>query len=482
VQAPSLREALKRLLGLVPTVLLVSMMAFWGLSQALNSGSQPSDRSLPLFFNRAPIDVAERAQGLAATIAKGTAPHDTLATLPEALELQRLGGAALPGLMPFLDSLPPQQRARVALALMPLAKRMGIADADDFETPEAATAFWSRYWLDRSIDFRPQVVERAIHRLTQRPSALRQAEIHQLDTYALAELMDALEAERDPAKLAHLLSVVSHITDGACIANPERNAGPQQQARSCARWWSINGHTFAQFDGNRRLVAMLQETRYGQWVLEVLRGELGPSASSRSSDWSLLPTLALITAAILGGYGIGPILAAWAATLPRRRYVVLTATSILASLPAAAVATWLHHGVLASEILALAAMVLLGASALCVDQYQAMRDACGFDFVRLQRAYGASRLRAALNALGSSRIASAVHLANHGASLLTAACVVEWAFDWHGLGWLTVQAVHAGDVSTLTVVAMLGTLFTGALQIASNLILSRFARSTGTAG
>jgi hypothetical protein len=480
VNAPALREALKRLLGLIPTVLAVSMMAFWGLSRALHHSAPNDESTLPLFFNRAPIDVTERARLLATALARGSTPLDAIAKRPEALELTRLGGAALPGLMPFLDSLPPQQRARVALALAPLAGRMGIADPEDFESPERAVAFWSRYWLDRSIDFRPQVVERAIRRLAQRSSALRRTEVNQLDTYALPGLMQALESERDPATAAQLLAVVSHITQGAC---PASNDGSSSQVWShretCSSWWSENQQNFAQLDGNRRLAAMLQETQYGKWVLKLMRGELTAATSSGHASWSARPTAVLMGAAIVGGYFVGPLLAAWAATLARRRYWVLVASLVLAFLPAAAVASWLSHGLLASKLAAPIAMVLLGASALGVHQYQATRDACSFEFIRMRRAFGVTRLRAALHALHSSSVASAAHLANHGASLLTAVCVVEWAFDWHGLGWLTVQAVRAGDVSTLVLVAVVGTFFTGTLQIASSLILSRFERSAG---
>lgn len=479
MNAPALREALKRLLGLVPTLLLVSMMAFWALSRALHADRSDDEPALPLFFNPAPTDVSEHARNLATAIAQSHGPLDTVAKQPEAVQLTHLGGAALPGLMPFLDSLPPKQRARVALALAPLAGRMGIADPDDFANPEAATAFWSRYWLDRSIDFRPQVVERAIRRLAQRSSALRRAEVNQLDTYALPGLMDALESNDDPATLTQLLSVISHITERACVGpSDDTSKSLPGLTQDCLRWWGENRHVFAQFEGNRRLVAMLQEAQYGQWVLKLVRGDLTSDQPSTSAGWSLLPTLALIGAAIVGGYLVGPLLAAWAATLARRRHWVLAGSLVLATLPAATVASALSRGVVASKAVALIAMVLLGASALGVHQYQATRDACSFEFVRLRRAFGASHLRTALHALHSSSVASAAHLANHGASLLAVACVVEWAFDWHGLGWLTVHAVHAGDVSTLALVAVIGTFFTGILQIASSLILSRFERSS----
>ena len=111
---------------------------------------------------------------------------------PARAELARLGGAALPHVLGTLDALDPVARGRVSLALVPVARRMGLAEADGLATPEQALVFWTRFWQDRSADFRAPVVRRKVARLAERALALRQKEVVELDTFAIPELIDAL--------------------------------------------------------------------------------------------------------------------------------------------------------------------------------------------------------------------------------------------------------------------------------------------------
>jgi ABC-type dipeptide/oligopeptide/nickel transport system permease component len=208
----------------------------------------------------------------------------------------------------------------------------------------------------------------------------------------------------------------------------------------------------------------------------LLAGNIGDVHTTEQVDWTIKPTVALIAAGMIGGYVAGPALAAWSAVATAGRFIALGFSLFLACLPAAALADWMHRVGLIGRPLALLAMAFLGAGLLCVYQYQATRDALSFDFVRTHRAFGATPLRAALGALRSSSVVSAAHLANHGPALFAAACVLEWTFDWHGLGWLTLQAVRAADVATLVWIATLGTALSGLLQIMSGLLLSRFDR------
>lgn len=466
MNATSLREALQRVLGLIPTLFLVSLAAFWVLSRALPAvrSEAPAQGRLPLFFNPSPVGVGQRAEALADAIASGRAGSG------ERAELVRLGAASLPSLMPHLDSLLPQQRAKVALALGPVALRMGIADAEEIATPEMAAAFWNRYWTDHFIDFRPRVVERAVARLIERPSALRRVELRRLDTFALPALMESLEITADPEAQRELLALAAQITGRPWEAELSPTSGLEHERQECLSWWSRESRTWSSFQGSRRLVAMLQETQYGKWVLGGVWRPLGNLAD----DWQLTPTLALIAAGILGGYFAGPLLAAWTATAIAGRSVALALSLILASVPAAAAADWLTLGGLNQRFLALLAMLVLGAGLLCLYQYRATRDACSYDFVQTHLAFGASPVRAALGALRSSSLVSAAHLANHGPGLFAAACVVEWAFDWRGLGWLTLRAVQQHDVASLTWIALFGVLLSGLLQIMSDLLQSRF--------
>ncbi|HTM43621.1 MAG TPA: ABC transporter permease subunit [Polyangiaceae bacterium] len=468
----SLREALRRLLALIPTLFLVSVVALWGLSHAFAPKTSAGlGRALPLFLNRTPRGVDERARALADTIV--SEPGSSGA----GSQLVTLGAAALPSLMPYLDSLTPKERARVAFALVPLAKRMGIADNDEFDTPEDAAASWNHYWTDHFIDYRPQVVERAVSRLAQRPSGLRLSEVRRLDTYALGSLMAAIETNHDPLSLSVLIAAAAEMTGETWHLETDASAAQRAQAvRECKAWWSLERPKFESYQGSRRMIAMLQDTQYGRWIMGLMAGNISDRNSTQQAQWSIAPTLALIAAGIVGGYFAGPALAAWSAVATAGRFIALSFSLFLACLPAAAVADWMHSAGIASRMWALLAMGFLGAGLLCVYQYQATRDALSFEFVRTHRAFGASPLRAALGALRSSSVVSAAHLANNGPALFAAACVMEWRFDWHGLGWLALKAVRAGDVDTLVWIATLGTALSGLLQIMSGLLLSRFDR------
>jgi hypothetical protein len=112
------RRALRRLGSLLLTLFVTSLCALWALS-ALERG-EPAARALPNFFNPAPRSARSLSEAALAALAK----HDDRTA---ALELSRLGGAALPHLLPRFEQLPKLTRERVASALVPVAVRMGIA-------------------------------------------------------------------------------------------------------------------------------------------------------------------------------------------------------------------------------------------------------------------------------------------------------------------------------------------------------------------
>src|SRR5712671_1228145 len=168
-----LRHALRRLLWIVPILIGVTLTSFALLSYVPDPAEDPAVAAtlgsehalelrrsrfldLPRFFNEHPADVVARVDEalthLAADDPWGDAARATLV---------RLGGAALPHLLPRLDGLDPDARARVAVALSPIAERMGIGDSEAFD-PLRAVAFWNRFWADRAIDFRGANAKRAV--------------------------------------------------------------------------------------------------------------------------------------------------------------------------------------------------------------------------------------------------------------------------------------------------------------------------------
>src|SRR5262245_6855877 len=132
------RHALRRLLWTLPTLLGVSIISFLFLSYVPDIADDPAlvgalspdelttvrrERFLdrPGFLNLNPRDARARAHAAVDAIVEGGE-----AAGPAARELARLGGAALPHVLPTLDTLAPEPRGRVALALAPVARRMGL--------------------------------------------------------------------------------------------------------------------------------------------------------------------------------------------------------------------------------------------------------------------------------------------------------------------------------------------------------------------
>src|SRR5262245_21948721 len=152
-----LGHALRRLLWIIPALIGVSIITFLFLSYVPDPTDEPEAAELhapaelarlrrerfldlPRFLNPAPRDVRSRAPALVAAVVEDT--PDAAAAREE---LVRLGGAALPHVLPRLDALSPERRVRVALALAPVARRMGLAGSGEASDPARAVAFWTRF-------------------------------------------------------------------------------------------------------------------------------------------------------------------------------------------------------------------------------------------------------------------------------------------------------------------------------------------------
>src|SRR5690242_9093224 len=128
---------------MLPTLIGISIVTFLFLSYVPDPLSDPAVAEtlsaeelahlrrtrfldLPRFINVAPIGIEERVAAAVSAIV-----DDTPLAPSSQKELVRLGGAALPYVLPRLDSLAPAPRARVALALAPIARRMGVASNEE---------------------------------------------------------------------------------------------------------------------------------------------------------------------------------------------------------------------------------------------------------------------------------------------------------------------------------------------------------------
>jgi peptide/nickel transport system permease protein len=268
-----MRRALEKLTFLLLSFAAASVLSFALLAPYVDrSASSHSD--LPLLVNLAPRD----ARDLTFAAVREVASNGPRAAHGRE-ELARLGGAAVPHVLPYLESLDPAARGRVALALAPVARRMGVAADDDLGTPERAIVFFTRFWQDRSADFRQAVVRRKVQRLAERALPLRKKEVLELDTFGLAELFEALGRVRvtaDAERVERLHPVLVHVTRAPISLPP--NPTIEQAARVATAWREFefdHGSDFVTLDGPARLAATVLETRYFRFLASVPRAVAG---------------------------------------------------------------------------------------------------------------------------------------------------------------------------------------------------------------
>jgi ABC-type dipeptide/oligopeptide/nickel transport system permease component len=473
-----LKEALRRLLWLAPTLFVVTIPTFWALSRFAEDASR-STESLPLFFNARPSGAKERALAALAHMVSSPAGDQAAART-----LVELGGAALPHVLPQFDTLAPDARRRVALALVPIAKRMGVGQTSDFESPESAILFFSRFWDEHAIDFRPAVVRRVVRRFAEHPSALRRMEVVELDSFALPDLIDAmrpLKTDADVTRARHVCDVAAHVGSRPWRIPP--GASLEAAKSVVATWedhWLEHRGDYVAFTGTSRLAATFRETRYGHWVERTLRGGFGTLKDGNEVLAALRErgptTLWLLLVALFIGYPAAAIAGAFAG-IRRGRLgagVIFGVACGLSGITTVGVAVWLSVS-LPAALAKLGAAVAMasGTFALaCLPFRDAVNDVAERPWLRAELAIGASPFRVALRNLryaGARFVALAL---SDFPGILTAAFVVERAFSLRGVGDLTVSAVRTGDLAWLMSLAFLGTLAAGLSQIASDLVLS----------
>ncbi|HYP89399.1 MAG TPA: hypothetical protein VEQ59_14630 [Polyangiaceae bacterium] len=336
------RRVFPRLLRLLLTLSAVVLVGFYGAANAAKRpGSGWAFRGLPVFVNLAPRDVRDRSSAAMRAVAREAEPEAAQGRA----ELLRLGGAALPHVLPLLDTLEPSARGKVAVALAPLALRMRVASVDDVASPERALLFWSRFWQDRSIDFRPTTVRRAVDRVAERASTLRRDDLLHADTYALEALVGALgkvEGPDDVARVARLHSVLMHVTSRGQALPPTPSVGDARRAvRSWQALWLEEGADFTVVEGPRRVAALLTETQFGKWLAEAVTWRLGQARDGSAVTARVLHALPVSALHVLGLLAIAIATAALSAFWDRsggaydrlRARVAATSASLVASFP-----------------------------------------------------------------------------------------------------------------------------------------------------
>ena len=470
-----LRYALRRVLWAIPTLLATSLVLFLVTTLAPDPApghedplAQEARRSrfvdLPRFVNTAPQDVVSRTRDAVLHVASGDALH-----VAGERELRRLGGAALPYVLPGLESLPPEARSRVAVALAPVGDRMGVGDPDQLRQPETAVLFWSRFRDDRALDFTRTAVDRAVGRLVEHGSDLREADLVSIDTYALPELVRAMGATTDHVALERLTRIARHATErGPAL---DADATPEQVRRAVAdwqEWWFVHATDYVPLDGADRAIAVVTETRYGKWLKRAAGGQLGVSAVDGEPIAEKMRDRAPVTLLVCGL----AMLLSWALAVPlgaigawRKGRPLDFASSAVIFLvyatPTFAMAELLRRATAGHAVggarIALAVIALAAGSVATLSRWQrsAMLDVVRQDFVRTAHAKGLPAWRVAVvHALRNALLPTVTLAGLHLPALLGGAFVVEEVFGLPGVGFETLRAIEAHDAPWLMAVVL----------------------------
>ncbi len=475
-----MREALRRLLWLAPTLVGVTLIAFWAISRALTPIGGGAE--LPLFVNPKPIGVGDLSWHAAERVAAGNEDAEAAANT-----LVRLGGAALPHVLPRLDSLSPEGRQRVARALAPLAARMDTAVEQTLRRNDSAAEFWSRFWEENFVDFNEVIVRRVVSRYAQRASDLRERDLRRLDTFALDELITQMEQEEragNVERLRRLTVAAAHVAENDWVLPPD---GTQEAASALnskwQSWWVHERRNFVNLTGVERLLSPLLQTRYATWVRETVRSEFGVLASGQPALRALRQrapiTLTLLLAGLFGGTLLGMLSGALTGLLRQRTARLLEGafSLVLLALPAGFLITLGRPQSVATK-LTLAATLMLLLGALLVSRYQrgATARLLNQRWVANYAALGASGVRRVLYTLRPSSNIALSTMAPHTSTLLSAAFVLEYALDLNGIGPTTIAALAQRELSWVMLVAVTTAAFVSVVQVGSDLLLGRLGR------
>jgi peptide/nickel transport system permease protein len=488
-----LRYALRRVLWSIPTLLATSLFLFlvvttlapppvatWGAAEParFEEARRSQFFDLPRFFNADPGDVRSHARDALVLIA-----GDDLRRQGEgARALQRLGGAGLPYELPLLDTLPPDARGRAAVALEPVADRMGIADRAGLALPATAAPFWSQFWDDRSLDFTRAAVERAVERLVEHGSDLREHDLTALDTFALPEVLRAISVDADRPTLERLTRIARHASErGRVIAEDAPADEVRRAVADWQEWWFVHATDFVALEGADRAIAVIAETRYGKWLRRAASGELGLSAIDGAPIADKLRARAPVTLLVCAL----AMAFSWAIAVPvgalgawRRGRALDVASSalmfVLYATPTFAVAELLRRtaaarGFEGARVWLAVAALSAGSLATCSRwQRAAMLEVVGQDFVRTAHAKGLSGPRVlVVHALRNALMPTVTLAGLHLPALLGGAFVVEEIFGLPGMGFETLRAVEAHDAAWLMAVILVA-----AVAITLGLVLS----------
>ena len=487
--------ALRRAIWAIPTLFGVSLVVFL-LTTLLPDPEAEAPIASGDIGARVRLEELRRARFLDLPRLLNVAPRDVRVTVDECTahlvvadadarfceeRIARLGGAALPHLLPRLDDIPPASRGRIALARAPVARRMGIGEEADLTQPDRAALFWSRFWEDRSVDFTEPAVRRSVQRITARESDLIEQEIRLVDTFALRELMRSLGTTRDPAALARLTRMAAHVTGRSGVLEPNADrARTRAVVSEWLSWWYVHEADYVVLQGGEKVTASVAQTRYAKWVLGAVTGQLGLSTRdglpifdkllARAPITLGMALLALLVSALVS-VPIG-VVAAWRrgrAIDHGTGAIVLLVYSVPTFLVAELLATF-GRASGAGFVLPVLALSTVSLSVMTQQQRASMIEVLGQDYVRSARAKGARTLRVVLvHALRNALVPTVTIAGVQFPALVGGAFVVEEVFDVRGIGWETLRAIESHDAAWIVAVTLLCAIVTTACLVASDI-------------
>jgi ABC-type dipeptide/oligopeptide/nickel transport system permease component len=312
------------------------------------------------------------------------------------------------------------------------------------------------------------------------------ADLVELDTFALDDVLAALHVPTDRAEIDHaraLIDVAAHVTgrDDRIAPGDDGDA-----ARACVeRWqayWAVYRSDFIALTGPSRVAAVLLETRYGKWALGAVTQRFGQSRGGGAVLDELArrapTTLGIVFAAIALAYAAAVPLGAISAARRGHRLELLIACVVLGLyvVPTAVIAVLLRRvfGEGSSGIFAAALTLSLALIAAPTGQQRsALAATLTTDYVVAARARGATMTRAALvHGLRNALLPVLTLAALEAPMALGGAFVAERVFHLHGLGEATIEAVRSRDTGWLMALSIASAGLAAIFVILSDLLCS----------
>lgn len=448
-----MREAIRRALWIVPTIFLVSVLSFWATARGATAPA--AEEGLPLLLNERPVHLGALAWNAALSIAEQRPEGKPAGEL-----LVRLGGATLPHLLPRLDSLSPPDRRRVALALLPIARRMQLPGVAGVVTGEQAETFWFEFWQDHFVDFRATVSRRVVERFANRATSLREEELLRLDTFALPDLMSAMSTTSDVGALHRLCGASAHIAEKPwTIREGASSAEARRVVDAWLGWWARHEGKYTEPVGAARFLAPVLQTRYGLWLTEAFRTRLGQQESGEPIlgllQRTAISTLSLLFLGLVGGSVVGLLLATLLASWRKQSWTRALGALALSWLgvPTAMWIAWLRDLDIMGPRVSAALLVLAAGTAVALLHARAGSRAEPVTPSSIEYAR-----RIAPRALRG--------IAANASTLLGVVMLVEYGFDLSGWGRETVMAVQQRDVPWLMAIVMVTAVVLGLVHVA----------------